>query len=74
MRYKSISGQVINFNKSSTIFRPNTTKLNGNLIFGILEVGEVFTPGKYLGQPMSIKSNKTDAFNFLVDRVEQVVS
>lgn len=53
------------------MFSPNTTELNRNLICGILEVGEVNTPEKYLGVPMMVGKNKREEFNFLTGRIEQ---
>ena len=37
----------------------------------ILEVTEVFDPGKYLGVPMRIGKKKNEVFNFLKDRVSR---
>lgn len=53
-RYEEISGQAINFNKSSVVFSPDTTEGNRGLVCNILEVKEVNTPGNYLGLPMHI--------------------
>lgn len=70
-RYERISGQAINFNKSSVIFSPNTTVLNRQLVYEMLEVSEVTAPGKYLGVPMTMGRNKSNVFKSLTDRVEQ---
>ncbi|XP_074336841.1 uncharacterized protein LOC141674013 [Apium graveolens] len=70
-RYERISGQAINFNKSSVIFSPNTTVLNRQLVCEALEVGELTAPGKYLGVPMIMGRNRSNAFKPLIGRVEQ---
>ncbi|XP_074347574.1 uncharacterized protein LOC141686438 [Apium graveolens] len=70
-RYEAISGQVVNFNKSTISFSPNTAEQVRREICDKLEVKEVKTPGKYLGIPMHIGRNKVTEFAFLLERVEQ---
>lgn len=70
-RYERISDQAINFNKSSVIFSPNINEDGRKRAYEILEVGEVFEPGKYMGVPMRVGKNKKTVFYFLRDRVGQ---
>lgn len=58
LRYEAISGQSINFNKSSVVFTPNTTAKSRELICNTLEVREVSTPGNQLGLSMHIGRKK----------------
>lgn len=52
-RYEDIPGQVVNFNKSTITFSPNTTDIiNRRKVCAQLGVNETNTPGKYLGMPM----------------------
>lgn len=53
-QYEDISGQVVNFNKSTVTFSPNTTDANRREVCELLGVSEVQNPGKYLGIPMFI--------------------
>lgn len=47
------------------MFSPNTTQLNRRLFYGISEVKEVKSPGKYLGVPMAMGRNRTTGFKAL---------
>ncbi|XP_074344603.1 uncharacterized protein LOC141683750 [Apium graveolens] len=69
LKYERISGQAINFNKSSVVFSLNTTCTNRSEVCGILQVHEVSTPGNYLGLPMHIGRRKNIAFKFQADRI-----
>lgn len=57
-RYEVVSGQAINFNKSSIIFSPNTEVEVKRRICEILEVDAVDKPGRYLGIPMEVGRKK----------------
>lgn len=70
-RYENISGQVINYNKLSLTFSPNTSLENRLEVCGQLGVKEAETPGRYLDIPMHIGRNKGVEFGFLVDKVER---
>lgn len=67
-RYESVSGQAVNFNKSSITFSPNTNVKNRRLVCEALKVGEVVVLGKYLGIPMTVEKRKNEVFGFLSDR------
>ncbi|XP_074352485.1 putative mitochondrial protein AtMg00310 [Apium graveolens] len=70
-RYENLSGQAINFNKSSVIFSPNTRTRERNQVCQILQVSEVSEPGRYLGMPMNVGKKKVSVFHFLTDRVKK---
>ncbi|KAL8125037.1 hypothetical protein AgCh_012638 [Apium graveolens] len=72
-RYENLSGQAVNFNKSTITFSPNTATDTREAICGLLEVRESTSPGKYLGIPMTIGRKKCEVFKFLTDRVRQKV-
>lgn len=69
-RYENISGQAINFNKSSVMFSPNTTIQDRHEVGQLLQVQEVREPGRYLGMPMNVGKRKVSVFNALTDRVK----
>ncbi|XP_074325881.1 uncharacterized protein LOC141663935 [Apium graveolens] len=69
-KYERFSGQMINFNKSSIVFSPNTCEEDRRRICEVLQVHEADKPGKYLGMPMQLGKSKTEVFGFLSDRVE----
>lgn len=48
-RYEMVSGQAINYNKSSVTFSPNTNVEDRVRVCSVLAVQEVNLPGKYLG-------------------------
>lgn len=70
-RYETISGQMINYNKSSVIFSPNTDVSSRAEVCEQLGVCEVQSPGKYLGMPMHIGRRKCATFSFLSDKINQ---
>ncbi|XP_057999137.1 uncharacterized protein LOC110645644 [Hevea brasiliensis] len=68
--YATASGQYINFAKSSVYFSPNTNAHDREEICSILSVAETDSHGSYLGLPIVVGRNKTDVFNFVVDKRE----
>lgn len=70
-RYEEVSGQAINFHKSTTTFSLNTSTKNQEVIYGILEVSEVLSPVKYPGLPMTVGRRKIKLFNVMSERVNQ---
>lgn len=70
-RYESISGQMINYAKSSITFSSNTREINRNEVCNQLGVVVVQNPGKYLGMPMCVGRRKVATFSFLAEKVEQ---
>lgn len=70
-RYESISGQMVNYNKSVVTFSPNTNEESKREVCAELGVVSSSAPGKYLGMPMNVGRNKVRVFNVLQDRVIQ---
>ncbi|XP_074353026.1 uncharacterized protein LOC141692191 [Apium graveolens] len=68
-RYERVSGQTINFGKSSVMSSPNTLPSSRKQVCDVLQVNEISVPGNYLGLPMHIGKRKNNAFKFLSDRV-----
>lgn len=71
MRYERLSGQAINFGKSSVVFSPTTTINSRTQVCDVLQVNEIPVPGNYLRLPMQIGRRKHNVFKFLSDRVSQ---
>lgn len=69
-KYEEVSGQMVNYSKSTIIFSPNTNEGNRRDVCAQLEVSEVKGPGKYLGIPMYIGRDKCATFRFLLERIE----
>ncbi|KAL4323307.1 hypothetical protein GQ457_11G024900 [Hibiscus cannabinus] len=69
--FAASSGQRINFDKSTIFFSPNTPTAHRRQISSVLGVSEVFDPGIYLGVPLKIGKNKTDAFGFVNETVDK---
>lgn len=69
-RYEGLSGQAINFHKSTVYFSPNTLDSEREEVSQALPVREVHDPRKYLGLPMRIGRNKVSVFQFLTDKVK----
>lgn len=72
-RYEKLSGQAINFAKSSVLYSPNTAAQDRLAVCQTLQVREVGEPGRYLGMPMNVGRKKVDVFHFLIDRIKQKV-
>ncbi|XP_074347284.1 uncharacterized protein LOC141686127 [Apium graveolens] len=70
-RYEKVSGQAINFNKSSVTFSLNTTGEERTRICEALGVEEVENPWRYLDIQMVVGRKKKDVFGFLTDTVKQ---
>ncbi|XP_074355726.1 uncharacterized protein LOC141695374 [Apium graveolens] len=70
-RYESISGQMINYTKSSVNFSSNTIGRDRRDACQQLGVNEVQNPGKYLGMPMCVGRRKAATFSFLSDKINQ---
>lgn len=56
--YERISGQAVNYTKSSVVFSPNTSSMERTLVCASLGVSEVSKPGKYLEMPMYVGRSK----------------
>ncbi|KAJ1295804.1 hypothetical protein BS78_01G250800 [Paspalum vaginatum] len=68
-RYEMASGQVINNDKQSILFSPNTSSQVRHQIKAILSIYQEATNGRYLGLPVTVgKSNKT-TFEYIKHKV-----
>lgn len=70
-RYENISGQKINYAKSSITFSSNTSDGCRKEVCEHLEVNAIQNPSKYLGLPMFIGRKKVETISFLAEQVEQ---
>ncbi|CAL9007242.1 unnamed protein product [Prunus brigantina] len=67
--YCQASGQVINYDKSSVFFSPNTPQQLRERVGHILQVNSTENPGKYLGLPTMWGRSKREAMNFVKERI-----
>ncbi|XP_039003759.1 uncharacterized protein LOC120130622 [Hibiscus syriacus] len=67
--YEVISGQKVNLDKSLIFLARRPKVCHKQSISSILGVQEGTDPGLYLGFPLIIEKNKTNAFGFLRDKV-----
>lgn len=70
-RYEEMSGQVVNFDKSTVVFSPNTKGEDREKVCAQLGVREINIPGNYLGMPMIVGRRKVSTFKVLVGKVEK---
>ena len=67
--YEEGSGQMINKEKSSTMFSANANRSTKNLLLQALELGSEATEGKYLGLPTYIGQSKVKCFAYLKEKL-----
>lgn len=67
--YAQVSGQAINFAKSSIYFNPNMDDYVRQDVYSLLQVEESDNLGTYLGLPTSIGRNKKEVFSFVKGKV-----
>lgn len=67
--YAAVSGQVINYDKSSVAFSKGTATGKKNRVVQILGVQEVEKHAKYLGMPAVVGRSKKEIFSHLRDRI-----
>ncbi|KAL4301840.1 hypothetical protein GQ457_10G010650 [Hibiscus cannabinus] len=68
LTYSSVSGQKVNFSKSTAYFTPRTPPAHRTAVHDALGVQEVDDPGIYLGVPLLIGKNKYAAFGRYRDK------
>ncbi|XP_050222584.1 uncharacterized protein LOC126672674 [Mercurialis annua] len=71
--YELLSGQKVNFHKTSILFSSNATFDKRAPICDILGVVEVNDQGKYLGLSSLVGRNKKNIFQFIRDRVSSKI-
>ncbi|XP_019200076.1 PREDICTED: uncharacterized protein LOC109193678 [Ipomoea nil] len=70
-RYENLSGQVVNYHKSSICYSKNTQDDDRDAVAQILGVAQAPNFGKYLGLPSFIGRNKKAAFSYIEDKIRQ---
>ncbi|XP_019160111.1 PREDICTED: uncharacterized protein LOC109156731 [Ipomoea nil] len=69
--YESLSGQVVNYHKSSICYSKNTDEEEKEVVAQVLGVSQARNFGKYLGPPSFIGRNKKAAFSYIEDKITQ---
>ncbi|KAK4268485.1 hypothetical protein QN277_025138 [Acacia crassicarpa] len=72
-QFCAVSGQVINLDKSSIFFTPNTPDDVMNVVGGILGIAATEDPGKYLGIPSIWGKTKHQALAYIRERVARKI-
>uniref|UniRef100_A0A803Q0L9 Reverse transcriptase domain-containing protein n=1 Tax=Cannabis sativa TaxID=3483 RepID=A0A803Q0L9_CANSA len=73
-QYQKVSGQLVNFQKSSLFFSPNTSLTYQTLIQDYLQIPMTNHLDKYLGLPQCFGWSKSSSFNSLKDRIWSYLS
>ncbi|XP_031090853.1 uncharacterized protein LOC115995843 [Ipomoea triloba] len=69
--YESMSGQAVNYHKSSVCFSRNTHAQHREEVVGLLGVTQAPNFGKYLGLPAFVGRNRKQAFSYIEDKIKQ---
>ncbi|XP_019159706.1 PREDICTED: uncharacterized protein LOC109156321 [Ipomoea nil] len=69
--YEMMSGQAVNYHKSSICFSKNTRGEIREENAGILGVVQAQNFGKYLGLPSFVGRNRREAFSYIEDKIRQ---
>ncbi|XP_019164365.1 PREDICTED: uncharacterized protein LOC109160532 [Ipomoea nil] len=69
--YENLSGQAVNYHKSSICYSKNTTEVVKENVAQVLGVIQAPNYGKYLGLPSFIGRNKKAAFAYIEDKIRQ---
>ena len=72
--YCAASGQMVSVEKSSIFFSPNTSGDIREQICSILNIMIEALNDKYLGLPAHVGLDKTDCFQYLIDRIVMRIS
>ena len=72
--YEAVSGQLINFQKSSIQFGHRIEETNRQELRDILGIQNIGGMGTYLGLPESLGGSKTQVFGFVQDRLSNRVN
>ena len=72
--YCAASGQMVSVDKSSIFFSPNTGVDTREQMCTILNIMTEALNDKYLGLPANVGLDKTDCFQYLIDRIVQRIS
>ncbi|XP_031108426.1 uncharacterized protein LOC116012895 [Ipomoea triloba] len=69
--YESMSGQAVNYHKSSVCFSRNTSEVCREDVASVLGVTQAPNFGKYLGLPSFIGRNRRAVFSYIEDKIKQ---
>ncbi|XP_031120802.1 uncharacterized protein LOC116024038 [Ipomoea triloba] len=69
--YENLSGQSVNFHKSSVCFSRNTSEDQRHEVAQVLGVVQAPNFGKYLGLPAFVGRNRRTAFSYIEDKIRQ---
>ncbi|XP_031120805.1 uncharacterized protein LOC116024042 [Ipomoea triloba] len=69
--YEAMSGQAVNFGKSSVCFSRNTSMADREEVVAVLGVSQAPNFGKYLGLPSFVGRNKRVVFSYIEDKIKQ---
>ncbi|XP_019161408.1 PREDICTED: uncharacterized protein LOC109158044 [Ipomoea nil] len=69
--YESLSGQMVNYQKSSICYSKNTSGADRDIVAQTLGVVQAPNFGKYLGLPAFVGKNKKMAFAYIEDKIKQ---
>jgi hypothetical protein len=72
--YCASSGQLVSDPKSSIYFSPNTDAEDKDAVRSILNIHSEVLSEKYLGLPSQVGMDRSDCFQYLVDRVCKIIS
>ncbi|XP_019189517.1 PREDICTED: uncharacterized protein LOC109183944 [Ipomoea nil] len=73
-RYEELSGQKVNYHKSSVCFSRNTSVEDREVVATCLQVDQTPNFGKYLGLPSFVGRNKRAMFSYIEDKIKQRIS
>ncbi|XP_031127477.1 uncharacterized protein LOC116029567 [Ipomoea triloba] len=68
--YENMSGQTVNYHKSSVCFSRNTSEADRYEVAAVLDVVQASNFGKYLGLPSFIGREKRAVFSYIEDRIK----
>ncbi|XP_019155723.1 PREDICTED: uncharacterized protein LOC109152478 [Ipomoea nil] len=71
VRYEKLSGQVVNYNKSSICFSRNTQHMARTQVADCHEVVQADNFRKYLGLPSFVGRNKRAVFSYVEEKIKQ---
>lgn len=72
--YCEASGQLVSIEKSSIFFSPNTKVEIREQLCTTLNIMTEALSDKYLGLPANVRLDKTDCFQFLIERIVKKIS
>ncbi|XP_019172466.1 PREDICTED: uncharacterized protein LOC109167850 [Ipomoea nil] len=69
--YEDLSGQAVNYHKSSICYSRNTSNVDRENVAQVLGVTQAPNFGKYLGLPSFVGRHKKAAFAYIEDKIRQ---